>query len=136
MRELPMSYNSIVEMAQNQSLIARIAACATMEGITNPSQWAQAKAWTLASQPGWTDSWDSGILAVASTKEQIMADYKQAVADATAAGEPRPAPPSLRDPTFRRQLDVGAREDVITDQMILSAVQAIQEPDADGRSPS
>lgn len=53
-----MSYNSIVEMSQSNSLMMRITACAAMEGIDNPREWAYARMWKFAAQPGWADAWD------------------------------------------------------------------------------
>lgn len=85
-----MSYNSIAEVAHSYSLRERIAACAAVEGVTNPhpTEWADQHLWWLAASPGWGDAW----------------------AYALASG--------ITDP--------GADEAVITDGMILSAVQAIR----------
>lgn len=85
-----MSYQSIMQMASNQSLISRIAACAAEQGVKDhPIQWAQQNAWSVCSTAGWASAWDS----------------------AEASYSPNVNP------------DTGLRNDVITDQMILSAVQ-------------
>lgn len=86
-----MSYQSVVEMAGSQSLLARVVAAAAGEGLTEPLQWAQANIWQVVSEPGWTDAWD----------------YAQGVASVNV------------------NPDTGARNDVINDNMILGAVQAI-----------
>lgn len=52
-----MAYQSVVEMASSQSLLARIVAAAAGEGMAEPLVWAQANIWKLASTPGWADSW-------------------------------------------------------------------------------
>lgn len=52
-----MAYADIVQMAQSQSLIGRIAACAAAEGVANPQEWAWNNAWQFAASPGWSDSW-------------------------------------------------------------------------------
>jgi hypothetical protein len=54
-----MSYNSIVEIAQSESLRGRITAAAAAEGIDYPEQWASTAMWKLAASPGWADKWDS-----------------------------------------------------------------------------
>lgn len=87
-----MTYQSIVEMASNQSLLARIVAAAAEEGQENPLGWGQANIWKLAASPGWDDAWD--------------------YAKATATDDHNP--------------DTGLRPGVISDQMILSAVQALR----------
>lgn len=53
-----MAYQSVVEMASSQSLLARIVAAAAGEGVDQPLAWAQARVWQLASSPGWADAWD------------------------------------------------------------------------------
>lgn len=53
-----MSYSSVVEMAQSNSLRMRIVACVAQEGIDNPEQWTSSNMWKIASQPGWAADWD------------------------------------------------------------------------------
>lgn len=86
-----MTYNVIIDMAGNASLINRAAAAASQEGHTSPLDWAQTHSWELASQPGWADSW-------ASAEASKTVNVNQ---------------------------DTGMRDDVISDAMILSAVQAL-----------
>lgn len=86
-----MSYNSIAEMAQSDSLIRRITACAAKENKPNPTIWAREQAWPLAASPGWAEAWD----------------YVKGTM------------------TVNDNHDIGERDDVITDAMILSAVQAV-----------
>jgi hypothetical protein len=54
-----MSYGSMVEMANNESLRNRIIAAAAAEGINNPDQWIYSVAWQIAASPGWDTKWDS-----------------------------------------------------------------------------
>lgn len=53
-----MSYSSIVEMAESESLRSRITAAAAVEGVDNPTQWIFSAIWQLAASPGWADQWD------------------------------------------------------------------------------
>jgi len=85
------SYNTIIEMAGNQSLISRIAAAAAQEGAELPVQWAHAHIWLLAAEPGWPEAWASATV--------------------------------TRNVNVNQ--DTGQRDDVITDGMILAAVQAM-----------
>lgn len=52
-----MAYQDVVEMASNQSLIARITAAAAAEGVSDPLPWVQQNIWKLASSPDWDDAW-------------------------------------------------------------------------------
>lgn len=52
-----MAYQSVVEMASSQSLLARIVAAAAGEGVAEPLAWAQANVWQVVSEPGWADAW-------------------------------------------------------------------------------
>lgn len=53
-----MSYQSVVEMASSQSLLARITAAAAAEGQSDPLVWSQSNIWALAASPDWDDAWD------------------------------------------------------------------------------
>lgn len=86
-----MTYSSIVEMAQSQSLSQRIAACAAQEEIAEPQGWVATNMWRLAASPGWAEKWD--------------------YAKGTYAKDKNP--------------DTGDRPDVISDEDILAAVQAL-----------
>lgn len=81
-----MTYNTVAWIAYDSSIQRRVAACAAIEGLNNPVQWASARAWTLAARPGWADAWN----------------------------------------TASDGHDTGSNESVITDAMILEAVQAIR----------
>lgn len=91
-----MTYNSIIEIAQNQALIGRIAAAAVAEGVPDPELWAANHKWQVAAQPGWADAW---LYAKENT-------------------------------TVNTNPNIGQRDDVINDAMILAAVQAIREAEA------
>jgi len=91
-----MSYQSVVEMAGNQSLNARVVAAAAGEGRVDPLQWVQGRIWQIVSEPGWDDAWD--------------------YAKGTTSVNVNP--------------DMGARDDVVTDGMILAAVQALMAEEA------
>lgn len=56
-----MAYQSIVQMAGSQSLLARICACAAAEGQAEPMTWAQANMWWLCSAPDWDDAWQYAV---------------------------------------------------------------------------
>lgn len=86
-----MSYNTTADLAYDMSLQRRVIACAALEGITDPVQWAVNHAWPLAAQPGWGEAY----------------------AYAKAGETPNPDP--------------GKDEGVITDGMILAAVQSLKE---------
>lgn len=85
-----MSYNTIVAMANSQSLLQRVAACAAEQGNTEPQVWAGNNLLALVATAGASlqTAWDG------------------------ASSNPNGNP------------DTGKRTDVITDAMILSAVQA------------
>ena len=87
-----MSYSSIVQMGQSQSLMARVAACAAEQGNQTPQQWAADNLLSIAADAshGFSDAWT----------------YARGVM------------------TVNNNPDIGARDDVINDNMILSAVQA------------
>ena len=48
-----MSYLIQSRLAVDMDLQIRVAACAAMEGESNPSVWAGRYAWALSTQPGW-----------------------------------------------------------------------------------
>lgn len=96
-----MSYQSVVEMASSQSLLARLVAAAAAEGQTDPLQWTQANVWRLSATPGWADAW--------------------AYARDTETDDQNP--------------DTGRRPGVISDGMILSAVQALRAEQAPPPAP-
>lgn len=53
-----MSYGSIADMAKSGSLLTRVAACASAEGVDNPLPWANANMWEIAASPSWGEKWD------------------------------------------------------------------------------
>jgi hypothetical protein len=83
-----MSYLTVSRIAADPFMRLRCGACAAVEGIPDPENWAFRNSLLLASQPGWSEAWDSAL----------------------AAGNEQP----------------GADEAVITDGMILAAVQALR----------
>jgi len=82
-----MAYSTSADIQASPSLLRRITAAAAREKVYAPEPWAASAMWDMASQPGWTDAWESAV----------------------AAGK----------------TDPGADDSVITDAMILSAVQAL-----------
>lgn len=48
---------AIVEIAQNNSIIYRVAAQAALEGEEQPVAWATTNIWKIAAQPGWAEDW-------------------------------------------------------------------------------
>jgi hypothetical protein len=89
------SYQSIVDMAQSESLLNRIAAAAAQEGWQgDPRQFAMNRRWEFAKDSGWVAAWDY------------------------ACGEYN----------VNQNPDTGARTDVISDAMILAAVQPLVNP--------
>ena len=85
-------YSDISEMASSSSLVSRIIACASTQGIDNPAQWVSRNLYKIVSSPGWDSDW------------------RYAVENATVNSNP----------------DTGARTDVINDNKILAAVQAVK----------
>jgi hypothetical protein len=83
-----MSYLTISRIAADPSIRLRCAACAAVERIPNPENWAYRSSLLLAAQPGWSEAWESAV----------------------AAGNEQP----------------GADPAVITDGMVLAAVQAVR----------
>ncbi|WP_119697049.1 hypothetical protein [Microbacterium halotolerans] len=57
-----MTYLDIATMKDDPWLRARVAACAALEGIDRPDQWAIDHRWKLAAQPGWAASWASALV--------------------------------------------------------------------------
>lgn len=55
-----MTYNSVVEMGNSQSLLHRVAACAAEQGNTRSRSWASENIMKLASDPrfSWQAAWD------------------------------------------------------------------------------
>jgi len=89
-----MTYQSIVEMAGNQTLMSRVVAAAADEGQADPQAWVQPRIWKIVSHDsGWADAWDYA-------RETATLDHNP---------------------------DTGARPGVISDQMILTVVQAVIE---------
>lgn len=95
-----MAYMTISTIAGNPAMLNRVAACAAQEGVPDPRGWAQQNMLTLAASPGWAAAWESAL-----------------------ASDPGTDPETVE---VARDTDLGGREDVITDGMILSAVQALR----------
>ena len=55
------TYLSIATIAYDQSLAARVTACAAQEGEAEPDMWAADHRWQYAAQPGWGAAWDSAL---------------------------------------------------------------------------
>jgi hypothetical protein len=89
------SYLNQSEIAGNPSMMARVAQCAAQQQVPEPEQWTQDNRRTWAASPGWDGAWASALAS---------------------------HPP---DPESSTTYDPGADEAVITDQMILSQVQAM-----------
>ena len=86
-----MSYNSIVQMAQSESLANRITAAAASEGIPDPVGWTRENTWKFATQEGGSEAWAYAF-------DNLNANQNP---------------------------DIGYRTDVISDEQILAAVQAL-----------
>lgn len=93
-----MSFRTQATLAEDYTLHRRIAASAAREGIPNPMEWTQARAWAFSAQPGWDAAYESAIL----------------------VGNSVP----------------GSTNTVITDNMILAAVQAIKKSNASDANPT
>jgi hypothetical protein len=94
------SYLNQSEIADNPSMLARVAQCAAQQGEKDPDGWTQTNRRFWAAAPGWDAAWASAQ-----------------------ASHPDPEPPTPLDFT---PYDPGADEAVITDEMILSQVQAMR----------
>ena len=82
-----MSYKTQALLAKDENMIARVTACAALEGIFEPYNWTFKRTWQLSAQPGWDAAYAYAITA------------------------------NVDNP--------GNDEGVITDGMILSAVQSM-----------
>jgi hypothetical protein len=58
-----MSYLTISNIAADQTMRQRVAACAAQEGVTGPEGWAQQNSLTWAAAPGWADAWEYAVAA-------------------------------------------------------------------------
>jgi hypothetical protein len=56
-----MSYNTMVKMANDEALRARVVACAAKEGVADPNQWAADNMWKLVIDDGWIASYDYAL---------------------------------------------------------------------------
>ena len=92
-----MTYNTVATIARDFHLRERVAACASTEGEPSPVEWAEAHMWRLAGSPGWADAWEYAI-------------------NTTPADAPPP----------NDVASIGRREGVVTDGMILAAVQPLR----------
>lgn len=50
-----MSYLIQSSLANDQTIMLRVTACAASQGIADPSFWAQSHMWQLSAEPGWVD---------------------------------------------------------------------------------
>ena len=91
-----MGYLTQNEIANNGSMLNRVAQAAAEEDILDPDRWTYDRRRTWAAAPGWDDAWES---------------YKVSHPD---DGDPETPLP-----------DPGADEGVITDGQILAQVQAM-----------
>jgi hypothetical protein len=92
-----MSYLDQSEIAENLSMVHRVAQCAAQQGEADPDGWAQTNRRVWAAAPGWDAAWASA-----------QASHPPGTPD---------APAEWYDP--------GADEAVITDEMILSQIQSM-----------
>ena len=93
-----MSYLDQSAIANNGAMNERVAQAAAEQEKPNPDTWTHDNRRTWAAAPGWDDAWASAL-----------------------ASHPPPAPGE----PFTGNYDPGADEAVITDEMILSQVQAM-----------
>lgn len=96
-----MSYLTQSRLAADQILLQRVTACAVLEGVRDAPRWVQEKAWALSAQPGWVAAYASAAAARAAWTKEI--------------GTPQPP-------------QAGESESAVTDEMILTAVQALRPP--------
>jgi hypothetical protein len=104
-----MTYLDQSEIGANSAMFSRVAQCAAQQGETSPDDWTNINRRIWSAAPGWDDAW----------------------ASAKAAHPPEPPDietPGLAAPAY----DPGADHAVITDEMILSQVQAMlaEQPEA------
>lgn len=58
-----MSYTTLARLAQDNTLMTRVSACAATQKVAQPSQWVWEKQWVLATQPGWDEAYAAAITA-------------------------------------------------------------------------
>ena len=56
-----MSYAQVADMAADKDLLARLAACAAVEGHPTPAYWVQQNVWHLVASPGWGDAYTYAV---------------------------------------------------------------------------
>lgn len=57
-----MTYTSIAAMRSSESLLLRIAACASTQNVgQDPVIWTTISMWQFVTQTGWADAWDAAI---------------------------------------------------------------------------
>lgn len=56
-----MTYLDQAAIAENASMIKRVAQCAAQQNIENPDQWTSMNRRTWAASPGWEDAWASAL---------------------------------------------------------------------------
>lgn len=120
-----MSYRTQAQLAKDFDILERVTACAATQLVADPATWASSHQWHLSAEPGWDAAYAYAIAsreaASSSPAPTLTAGDREAseeasrlaaqIAEASQYAAPRPA--------------VGADETVITDGMILAAVQAI-----------
>jgi hypothetical protein len=58
-----MTYRTVADMVDSQSLLRREYAAIAKEGIDPPEGWQYEHRWKIASSPGWDAAWDSALAA-------------------------------------------------------------------------
>lgn len=69
-----MHFEYQAQLAEDRSLLSRVAACAAGQGSESPLGWAYEHAWQLAVQPGWCCAVHDGDGTSTGVTDQMIAD--------------------------------------------------------------
>lgn len=57
-----MTYLKQADLAQDNHVLRRIAACAATQSVSDPAEWAAARMWQFSAEPGWAAAYASAAL--------------------------------------------------------------------------
>lgn len=56
-----MTYKTQADLARDQDILVRIAACAATQGVPDPESWAWKRLWAFSARPGWDDAYSYAV---------------------------------------------------------------------------
>lgn len=95
-----MSYLAVSLITKDEDLLARVTACAAIEGDAAPELWTQQNKWAIAAQPLWGDAWEyavnSGVTDIGTDPGVITDGMILSAVQSLNNIKPRPATPTPR----------------------------------------